>query len=643
MTLALKHGLPNPAIFLALAIVGLCALAPFIRLDWLGWWQRPLARLGRHKRTAITIAAASPLLMRALLLPFFPAPEPRIHDEFTLLLAADTFAHGRLINPQHPNWVHFETMHVLARPVYVSAFPIAHAAVLALAKILFGQYWAGVWIGSAFMCGAVCWMLQGWVPPRWALLGALLVVLRFGVSSYWMNSYWGGCVAAGAGALVLGSLPRLRRNPHWTYAVLLGTGLAILANTRPFEGCVFGLLALGLLTVWIYQDGAASRTVLLTQVAVPLGLVLAAAGAFMGFYFAGITGRPWMLPYSLYRDTMSVAPHFVWQNLRPEPLYNNAEMRNFFTGWEINAYMSASTNRLLHFWKTLETYWRFYFGPILTVPLLALPWLWRNPRNRQLVLMAAAFSLALTLEVWRYAHYAAPVTGLAILIVVLGLRMLGVWQWRGANVGLVAARAVPVCCVVFFLFQILAGPAPPDVNNASWRWPSPGGVERARVLRQLEATASMHLVLVRYEKNHDVGDEWVYNFADLDAAKVVWARELDQSSNQNLMQHFSGRQVWLVEPDAVPPRLSSYGAAPPRPMFFVPIGAPGIETIRSEDKVKRRVQEQAASDSGTRMDCSHWNFYFTAATGVEAPPLSKECGAGPILFDEWFSWLKHQT
>src|SRR6185436_21048128 len=102
-------------------------------------------------------------------------------------------------------------------------------------QVVAGLPWAGVLLSIGLMCAALCWMLYGWVPPGWALLGAALAVVRFGVFSYWVNSYYGGALAAAGGALVLGAAPRLLRRGHWRDGALLGAGLAILANSRPYE------------------------------------------------------------------------------------------------------------------------------------------------------------------------------------------------------------------------------------------------------------------------------------------------------------------------------------------------------------------------------------------------------------------------
>src|SRR5436190_12921953 len=144
--------------------------------------------LAARKQVFFGLAVAlAPILIRAALLPVFPMPQPRIHDEFSHLLVADTLAHGRLANPVHPMWMHFESMHTLVRPVYVSAFPIASGFVMAGAQVLTGNPWIGVWLSVGLMCAALCWMLQGWVSPGWALLGGVLAAIRFGVFSYWMN------------------------------------------------------------------------------------------------------------------------------------------------------------------------------------------------------------------------------------------------------------------------------------------------------------------------------------------------------------------------------------------------------------------------------------------------------------------------
>jgi hypothetical protein len=75
----------------------------------------------------------------------------------------------------------------------------------------------------------------------------------------------------------------------------------------------------------------------------------------------------------------------------------------------------------------------------------------------------------------------------------------------------------------------------------------------------LAHTPGNHLIMVRYEKdNHNIHDEWVYNGADIDEAKVLWARELDAEQNAKLFAYFKDRKIWLATPDSDNTYLEPY-------------------------------------------------------------------------------------
>jgi hypothetical protein len=102
---------------------------------------------------------------------------------------------------------------------------------------------------------------------------------------------------------------------------------------------------------------------------------------------------------------------------------------------------------------------------------------------------------------------------------------------------------------------------PPDWPM-TWYYTRPGNVERARILARLESQPGRHLAIVRYHPGHNSFEEWVYNAASIDAAPVVWARELDDASNRELTRYFDTRHIWLVDADATPATLSPYVARP---------------------------------------------------------------------------------
>ena len=210
---------------------------PGVGSSWLRKAERAFSRLAHRQLLAVVVVGCSMLLARLAILPIYPVPLPFVPNDFSFLLASDTFAHGRLANPTPAMWMHFETIHVSMQPTYMTMYFPGQGLLLAAGQFVAGNPWLGVLISSALMCAAICWALQAWLPPEWALLGGFIAVLRLGVFSYWTNTYHGGgSLAALAGALVLGATPRLMRTGRFGYSLAMGAGIAILVVTRPFEG-----------------------------------------------------------------------------------------------------------------------------------------------------------------------------------------------------------------------------------------------------------------------------------------------------------------------------------------------------------------------------------------------------------------------
>src|SRR5262249_43237904 len=87
-----------------------------------GLIERGLARIANRPQLAVLLVGLTALTLRAIVIPILPIPYAGVPDEFSYLLMSDTFSHGRLTNPTHPLWIHFENVNVIHQPSYCSVY-----------------------------------------------------------------------------------------------------------------------------------------------------------------------------------------------------------------------------------------------------------------------------------------------------------------------------------------------------------------------------------------------------------------------------------------------------------------------------------------------------------------------------------------
>ena len=475
-------------------------------------------------------------------------PVPKVHDEFSYLLAADTFSSGRWTNPTHPHWQHFESFHIIHQPSYASKYQPGPGALLALGTIIGGHPIVGAWLATALAAMAVCWMLQGWVPNRWALVGGLLVALHAAIHAHWSLSYWGGSLPLAGGALMFGALPRIVRTARVSDSLLLATGALILASTRPFEGFVIGICVSAALIYWLFGRDRPTLPAALCRVIVPAMALLFAGLALLAYYNIQVTGDPLHMPYSVHEESYGYSPLFLWQDPPPIPEYRHRELRQLHTGWAMEDYQKQQTflGWLAAQGRGLVRVGEFFFGVALCIPMLMLPQLLQSRRLRFAWITLGLFLIAQMMVPWTYAHYFAPAAPLLFLLAVQGLRYLRTLPKAGHDWGRLVVPAV-IVLHVFALTLIFVKYV--NWQPEGWQW------NRARILTQLEQTPGTHLVFVHYDPDHVSHAEWVYNRADIDGAKVVWAREMSLEDNQRLIDYFEDRSVWRINADETSPEL----------------------------------------------------------------------------------------
>ncbi len=502
---------------------------------------------------ACAVVLVLTLGLRAALLPWSRVPQPSIHDEFSYLLAADTYAHGRFANPPHPFWQHFETFHVLQQPTYASKYQPLQGLVLAFGQKFFGQPWIGVYLSTGLMCAAICWMLQGWIAPDWALLGALLCAVRVGVLSYWMNSYFGGAVPGIGGALAIGAVARILRKGQLGHSTTWAFGLAIVVLSRPYDAAVLGC-ATGALLLWFLLKSRTPLRTIWMRVALPALIVLMACTAVVAYNDYRVTGHPLTLPVQTYDRQYAMSSIFVMIPLHAAPEYRHSVIRQYWTYWQVAVWKRAREHPLKIPLVNLFVFEAFFFPfwPLM-IPILLFPYDLDSAEERLTVFLLLVFFLMIALLASVYPHYGAIFAGVLYLRFLHSLTRLWSWQPWGKPAGRVLAM---------LLIALLAGQLSlsgrDEFSRAFMQRSVSFGSGRRSVIQTLERQPGRHLVLVRYTPEHDPGKEWVYNNADIDASPIVWAREMTPEQDRPFFEYFRDRRVWLLEPDASPPKLSPY-------------------------------------------------------------------------------------
>jgi len=493
------------------------------------WWH-----FARRQVTCVVLAGAIPVLLH---LAFYPRPEPSQADEFAYLLQADTFAHGRLVNPARPLWEHFEQFHVISQPVFAAKYQPLPAAFLAVGQMLGSPYY-GVLISAALTFSAVLWMLYGWLPPSYALLGWVIALVTWGPSTYWMNSYWGGLVPALGGILVTGAWPRLRQAVTLRDSILLGLGIVVLAASRPYEGLVLCTLACGSLLWasprgWHWIWGAAP--------------VVTAGLAALLYYNFRVVGSPWVLPYFVHDGQYAAIGGFIFQHPKAlPPVYRHAEFRRLFADWFVKDWVVYRAHPL----SKLSFVWGFYFisWPLI-LALVCAPFALKNPRLRWAARLLALFFVGLCMLTGILPHYAAPAVGLIVVFQVGGLHWLRYWNPQGKPLGSLLARVAISAMLLLFVQNVIQRPPSYTSGPAAFK------ALRKNLIAQLDAAPGKQLVLVRYSAEHNPYMDFVVNGADFEQERILWARAMGAKADRSVIDYFHDRRIWVLDGDDLTPQL----------------------------------------------------------------------------------------
>jgi hypothetical protein len=521
-------------------------------------------------------------LLIGFLLPFVLAsiigfPIPQVQDELSYTVAADTYAHFRLTNPTPANFESFETPHVLMEPSYISKYPPMQGIFMAVGQDIFGHQAFGIWLSCGLFAAALFWMLYAWTRPAWALMGTVQTVILLGINSYWSQSYWGGMIAAGGGALFFGGFRRLFNKLDVGSTVWMTLGGIVLVNSRPFEGTLLMVIPTLFLIVWLIRDGGNSLGTKLKVVLLPGLLLGSVALGTMSYQFYRVTGNPFKMPYSVHHAQYYPTPLFIFQPINHEATRGNARIRRMYDNYTSPPFLD---NVLKQGWLPDTIYLSPIYGfgyllfalPVfLLSPLLAILLYFSLPmvlhRSRWMLLMGISILftfVCMSFAVWwdQY-HYMAPVTSGVVLLFVEGCRQFysSSRKLRDRQIVMTCFAVLTIGSIVFLQLTYHASTnrsssysidrdllrrSLTDGEPAQILIPKRAAYFKYELDRIADKLPGKYVAIVSYDNNFDFHDEVIFNRSDLENAKLIWAHDLGGEKNDSLVNHYNDRKVLFV-------------------------------------------------------------------------------------------------
>ncbi len=553
-------------ILMELGVAAIAASAAHL-VPWqalVGKVEERSSRLASKARACFFGLALLSVGVRLATLPLKPVPQPLFHDEFSYMLGADTFAHGRLTNPAPTIPIAFESIHLNVTPTYQSMYLPGTALVLSVGSLL-GSSWIAVLLLTALLPATIYWMAAGWLPRGYALLAGVVTIVITSNLNWWFDNYFCIALTSLGTSLVLGSIPRIAGSKKALLAFLLGLGLSCLILSRPYEGFCVTLPCVAVL-LWKLRDSGA-RT--LTGLLAAASSLPAVSITWLLYYNWRGTGNPLLFPYMLNLARYHITSPFLFSRRHVLPSYDLDILRRFYIFAEVSQYDYSHSHPFLFLAKKISAYYiavLFGFGTPLCFGVAALirarrKGLWASP-----LFGLCGLAINILLMAWApFPQYIAPAFPLLMLLVALGalqLRKMPFGRITGVHLTRGFVLAQLMLALSLFGFRVSDARDFPEPQYVS--------KDRSRVLHGVLNHPGKQLCLVRYTPLHESWQEWVFNGADLYNERVMWARSLDAETDRAVIAAYPDRTVWLVKPDFANDLVSPYDPDAPFPLMPPP-------------------------------------------------------------------------